>query len=247
MTSLTSACEKTGVKKNDSSNKTTVVNKTLVSKGQHLSLVRNRTKFIDSIGNNYLYRGSLPIENKNFALQEVLISMISEESRKTPVNKSLAAPLFFPEPIFLVDFNLLFSANPHEKDDIDIEKNFFLKYPEIGEFVHYDANAIFIEGLSTGKVGELIDHAIVNLRTRLSDVNNEPLIIYVHCEAGLDRTGVITAGYAMRYLEYSYTEAFAINATLDLRDQNATAKIATKLYAKYLEDVVGIKTIGDID
>jgi hypothetical protein len=45
---------------------------------------------------------------------------------------------------------------------------------------------------------------------------------------------------------WSYVDALALNATLGLRDPNSSAELAIKLYAIYLNGVIGIETIGDI-
>ncbi|SMN13009.1 hypothetical protein BHECKSOX2_1580 [Bathymodiolus heckerae thiotrophic gill symbiont] len=221
---------------------------TLITQGQNknLKLSPERTKFVDQIGNNLLYRGSLPIENKQFILQKTLDSMVLESSRKTPVNKALVAPKTLPKLNNFIDFNLLTALKSSEKADFNIENDFFSKNPKLGKLIHYDVNVLFIKGITTGKVGELIDPVITDLRAQLSKVEDTPRIIYVHCEAGLDRTGATIAGYAMRYLKYSYIDALALNVTLGLREPQSYARLAIKLYAIYLRDVIGIKTIGKI-
>lgn len=219
---------------------------TLVTSGDNRQFFINRTKFVDQIGENLLYRGSLPIDNKQFVLQEVLDSMVSQESRKMPVNKALVAPNTLPQSNYFIDFNLLTKILPKERADFNVENNFFSQNPKAGELVHHDADVLFAEGILIGKVGKFIDPVIVDLYNQLSKKENNPRIIYVHCEAGLDRTGAIVSGYAMRYLKYSYKDALALNSTLELRNPNSSAQLAIKLYAKYLQNVIGIKTIGNI-
>lgn len=214
--------------------------------GGNRSLSQEKTKFIDQVGNNLLYRGNIPLYKKQFALVNVLDSMVSESSRETPVNKALVAPSVLPDLNYFVDFNLLTKLNPKEKVDFNIEKKFFSKNQYLGKIIHHDVDALFTRGIVTGKVGKLVDQVITDLRIQVSKSGDTPRIIYVHCEAGLDRTGAVIAGYTMRYLEYSYVDALALNATLGLRDPNSSAKLAIKLYALYLKNVIGIKTIGDI-
>jgi hypothetical protein len=240
---ITSSCGKNDIKA------TYDVKPTLVTQGDRsLGLIFSleRTKFVDKINNNLLYRGSLPIDNKQFVLQEVLDSMVLESSRKTPVNRALVAPNTLPKLNYFIDFNLLTKINPSEKSDFNVENDFFLKNLKLGKLVHYDVDALFLKGLATGKVGKLIDPVITDLRAQLSKVGDTPHIIYVHCERGLNRTGAVIAGYAMRYLKYSYVDALALNATLELKEPNTFAKLAIKLYATYLRDVIDIKTIGKI-
>ncbi|MCK5894924.1 MAG: dual specificity protein phosphatase family protein [Endozoicomonadaceae bacterium] len=226
---------------------TTVANEALMTEGEHRSFASSRVKFVDQIGDNLLYRGNKVIENNEFVFQRVLDAMVSENSRKTPVNNTLIAPSALPESIYFIDVNLLTMYNPKEVANFNIENNFFLQYPSVGELVHYDANAIFLKGFLLGIVGKLTDNIITNLHDLLLEKKVKLRIIYVHCEAGLDRTGIIIAGYAMRYLEYTYTEALALNVKLNLRNPNMSAQMIIQLYAKYLKDVIGISTIGNTD
>lgn len=239
---MVSSCDTKGVEEDYFSNPN------LITEGEEetLKLSPERTKFVDQIGNNLLYRGSLPIANKQFIFQRVLDSMVLEGSRKTPVNKTLVAPSTLPESSYFIDFNLLTKINPSEKSDFNVENDFFLKNPKLGKLVHYDVDAIFIKGLLTGDVGKLVDPVIIALYAQLSEVRDTPYIIYLHCEAGLDRTGTITAGYAMRYLKYSYVDALDLNVMLGLREPNRYGRLGINLYATYLKDVIGIKTIGKI-
>lgn len=236
------------VAKNPQANYTS--NPTLITQGENyknLTLEPSRTKFVDQIGNNLLYRGSLPIDSKQFVLQKVLDSMLSQGSRATPVNKTLVAPDTLPKSNYFIDFSLLTKVVPVEKAQYNIENDFFLQNPKVGKLVHYDIDVLFIKGLISKTVGKLIDPVVVNLHAQLSEqAVGSSRIIYVHCEMGVDRTGALISGYAMRYLKYSYKDALALNAKLQLRNPNNFAQLAIKLYAKYLKDIIGIKTIGDI-
>jgi hypothetical protein len=41
----------------------------------------------------------------------------------------------------------------------------------------------------------------------------KPLVVYVHCDAGCDRTGEFSGAYAMRWLGYNVTGAYAWDTT----------------------------------
>jgi|GEM_PF-2513452 len=236
-----SSCNITGSPNKDST-------PSLLSQGTHLELAPERTKFVDKIGSALLYRGSLPINNGQFDFQATLDSMVTDSSKKTPVNTKTVAPETLPESFYFIDFNLLAINSTSEHTHLNIEEAFFKENPTLGKVIHHDVNALFLKGLTTGKTGQIIDTVIEDLHDRLTylEEDQKPRIIYVHCEAGLDRTGAVIAGYAMRYLGYSYIDALAINHMLDLRDPNGFAKEAIKLYAKYLKDTIGINTIGKI-
>ena len=61
-------------------------------------------------------------------------------------------------------------------------------------------------------VGNHADHLAARLnatRSLLEDTSGPPRILYVHCNAGCDRTGEFIASYAMQYLQYNVTTAYA--------------------------------------
>ncbi len=205
----------------------------------------DRTRFIDQVGDNLLYRGNLPLIEKRFALSELVTSMISTASRNNPLNPEAVAPTTLPDPYTLVDFSLLNNFGA-EGDASRIEDQYFVDNPE-GKLIHYQLYKQLFKGIVLRDIGQRYDEVITDLRQQLLITSDSPRIIYLHCKAGLDRTGSITAGYAMKYLGYSYKEAQAINLTQGLsRAPDYYSSIGIKHYARYLRDVAGVKTIGDI-
>lgn len=171
--------------------------------------------------------------------------MVLPSSRNTPLNPKAKAPTSIPDPHLFVDFNLLTKLGK-EGTAFRIENHFFMNN-SLGKLVHYELYKLLIKGLILNDLGRIYDQVITDLRQQLIITSNSPRIIYVHCKAGLDRTGTVIAGYAMKYLGYSYNEAIAINITQDLsRAPDFYATIGIKEYARYLKDTIGIKTIGKI-
>lgn len=205
----------------------------------------DRTRFIDQVGDNLLYRGNIPILHKKFARTEVLASMISPSSRNTPVNPKATAPTSIPDPHLFVDFSLL-NTFGEEDTAFHIEGHFFMNN-SVGILIHYELHKLLMKGLILRDVGPIYDQVITDLHQQLLSTGSSPRIIYVHCKAGIDRTGAVIAGYAMRYLGYSYNEAIAINITQGIsRRPDFYSTIGIKHYARYLRDTIGIKTIGKI-
>lgn len=211
-----------------------------------------RTKFIDQFGDNLLYRGNMPlvrvnvpVVHKKFALDEVIASMVLPSSMNAPVNPKVKAPSSLPKQYFFINFSLLTKFG-RESAAYHIEEHFFNNNPA-GKLIHYELHKLLFKGVISRDVGRIYDEVIVELRQQLISTNNSPRIIYLHCKAGLDRTGTVIAGYAMRYLGYSYEEAIAININQGLRRApDFYGIMGIQDYARYLRDTIGIETIGKI-
>lgn len=72
------------------------------------------------------------------------------------------------------------------------------------------------------------------------------MIIYVHCEAGFDRTGEVIAAYQLRYQGNSYNQAYRNAVKVAGRNIRAFSKHGLQWYAYYLREVERLPTIGDI-
>ena len=92
---------------------------------------------------------------------------------------------------------------------------------------------------------------IQSLQQAKEQAYDKPTALYVHCAAGVDRTGEVIACYQMLVNGKSYkaalaeAEDFAQTTSGDpFSKYNAWA---IKLYAYFLKEHEDIKTIGDID
>eukprot|EP01111_Echinosteliopsis_oligospora_P016770 TRINITY_DN7076_c0_g1_i1.p1 TRINITY_DN7076_c0_g1~~TRINITY_DN7076_c0_g1_i1.p1 ORF type:complete len:246 (-),score=46.30 TRINITY_DN7076_c0_g1_i1:133-870(-) len=175
----------------------------------------DKLQFIDNLGSNFLFRGNEPMNaSYEFAYDQVVDTM---QDRLASLNMSLPPRFFF------VDINLL----SKEIADILVEEAFFDSHPSLGNFTHY----IIIGELAgpdlytTSQVKDksigLDTWSFDRLPTRIPDIRNIlessgpdgiPLVLYIHCEAGSDRTGEVSGGY---YLTYSGFTSFAEAVALD--------------------------------
>lgn len=174
----------------------------------------DRTRFIDQVGDNLLYRGNIPIIDKRFAMNELVESMLSHASRTSAVNPEAMTPISLSVRYHMVDFSLLNSFGA-EGTASRIEDQYFADNPT-GKLIHYQLYKRLFKGIVLRDVGRRYDEVVSDLRQQLLSTSDSPRIIYLHCKAGVDRTGSITAGYAMKYLGYSYKDALAINLTQGL-------------------------------
>lgn len=177
----------------------------------------SRIAFVDINGKNLLFRGSNPIINS----EEFAINMLTEKMRESAQENNVN----FPDEFYLISISLL----SLERSAINIEKAFFRNNPERGELINIPVFGIIpetenkiLKGLEAA-VEYFVDikgislqqdaQAISTIRQQL--IRNDksiPIIVYVHCNAGCDRTGEVIAGYRLQFKEnFSLAQAAQMN------------------------------------
>jgi len=176
-----------------------------------------KVNLIDRAGINWLFRGNEPKNStNNFIYQELIATM--QQVALTQANTSL------PASFYLMDLSF---ENIDEFEDIVIEKAFFAENPKLGNFTDWvivgdltgpDAfppSLIKQRAMTLGQ-WQLDDlpNKVTKLRTILDSPgpNGLPVVIYIHCEAGSDRTGEVSGSY---YLQYKNFPSFAAALELD--------------------------------
>lgn len=128
-----------------------------------------------------------------------------------------------PAQFFLIDYSLL---NFTEEKDLKVEENFFQGNPSLGKIENWP---LYVTPLKE------IDNKLVVLHQDISNPNTKNTIWYVHCEAGCDRTGIVSAGYRMRFMSESYSNSQALNLQECGRPQNKSSTFLTEQYCEYLK------------
>lgn len=80
-----------------------------------------------------------------------------------------------------------------------------------------------------------IPQRMIDIRARLETPQVLPLVMFVHCEAGCDRTGEFSAAYYMQYQNMTVSEAFAKDTTDCGRPPNYFSKSAIGWYCLTLQ------------
>eukprot|EP01095_Lingulamoeba_sp_RSL-Kostka_P018006 TRINITY_DN967_c0_g1_i2.p1 TRINITY_DN967_c0_g1~~TRINITY_DN967_c0_g1_i2.p1 ORF type:complete len:320 (+),score=62.40 TRINITY_DN967_c0_g1_i2:51-962(+) len=75
---------------------------------------------------------------------------------------------------------------------------------------------------------ENVHHLLNNLK------KDKPVVIYVHCRCGCDRTGEFFASYYMKYQQKTYTEAMKYDLTIHDRYIVYENQLMTQWYCEYL-------------
>lgn len=202
---------------------------------------------VDSKDRTFLFRGNLPEENGAFCYTN-LMNTIREALYQQGVKLS--------DQLTLV--NLSFLNHVTESEEIKIEKEWFQQHPDSGKFWHHSLFGSLINPVQLSK--EIRDftirhHDLDGMKSLMkkihkaleSDTLGDDCIIYMHCNAGKDRTGEAAACYLMEYKGYSYKEALALDEQIAKRPLREMSINAIRWYAYYLREMKHLQSIGEID
>lgn len=215
-----------------------------VSHGAAEDFVPHRTHLVDTFvptngARNFLFRGNNPKENDAFAYDALVASLTA-----VAANHSLKLPTTFK----LVDVSLLVGLDPKESGDLKLEEDFFKANPTKGYLINWPL------------ITDLIGPCIVSEHTRIKEATDGhwdlddlpakvpvlrsllhtegsamPIVIYVHCEAGVDRTGEIMGSYVMGYQGKSYKEVLAFDDSVEPRPISFEAENGLQWMALYYQ------------
>lgn len=176
---------------------------------------KSRVHLVDyNIENNsYFFRGPAPVVNNEFAYEDLTLLM-KQDAKKKGIN--------LPNDFYLIDFSLL----SVELIEIEVEKKFFKKYKDLGEYVNYPIiGASYLD----------MDKPVKVIRNHILQKYKKPTILYVHCIGGCDKTGEIIGGYRMKYLANNFKEAYELNLKECGRDMHSLHKLSLRKYCEFLK------------
>eukprot|EP01113_Clastostelium_recurvatum_P020432 TRINITY_DN2422_c0_g1_i1.p1 TRINITY_DN2422_c0_g1~~TRINITY_DN2422_c0_g1_i1.p1 ORF type:complete len:248 (-),score=55.75 TRINITY_DN2422_c0_g1_i1:89-787(-) len=187
-------------------------------------------RFIQQVGKNLLYRGPEPKENNTFALKQMVAAMDKQH------------PL--PSIYTILDVNLLTT----ETSDIEMEVAFFKANPKVGSILlwpTYGANTAPYS-YSTAVIKERainisqwmkddLPTRMVTIRKLLETPVDPPLVIYMHCECGCDRTGEMSISYYMQFMNMTLAQAHKINTDIIGREMETDEKYGMEWYCFHLK------------
>ncbi len=181
--------------------------------------------YVDSAGHNFLFRGGLPLTNneRTFNYQGLKRSIIEAGN---------AAGVSVPSDFFIIDVNLLNIENTVDRNRIFVEHQFFQTQPALGFIQVWGINGTGLQATDPQLAGcrnylghhldswlrDGLGSRIEKVRQWLTGeqadsrvVTDLPIVIFVHCVAGCDRTGEFTGAYYLRYMNKSWQEMNALN------------------------------------
>jgi len=201
-----------------------------------------RLNFIDysATGNNWLFRGNQPTNSSKQFPYELLVDTMRQKAT-LQANKTL------PSMFYLMDL----SFESYERSDINLEKDFFDQNPTLGNYTEwiligdFTAPTDYPKDLMKLMAEDLADWQIDRLPERLPRIkkmldtpgpNGLPIVIYIHCEAGSDRTGEFSGSYYLQFQGYpSYKQALAVDDTIAGRPIEKLSAHALQWYCYYLQ------------
>jgi len=197
----------------------------------------SRVKIVDNVDKNYFIRGSNPFVEKfgekifSYNYLKKIISQTIKDENKNIIND-----------FYLVDINLL---NLDSYFQILDEELFFKKNPQLGEFENFSeiSPRLLLMGYSsnqiifniTKKYHRDLDKIIDKIHFHLHQKLDKPIVIYVHCNAGRDRTGLISAGYRMKYHDLNLKSAIKQNIADVQRSSESFLSDAIRGYCYYIQ------------
>jgi len=122
----------------------------------------------------------------------------------------------FPNNYYLIDISLLVFV---EDGDLEIEQEFFQNNPELGEVWNFPLMGMCFspQGIPDSILASMtvdlnnwtwdkLPYMANLLRTYLETPQDISTVIYIHCEAGKDRTGELSGAYYLQYLKWNFQE-----------------------------------------
>jgi len=197
--------------------------------------------------NNFLFRGNEPkilVNQTDVFAYDLLLQFMKNASR--------IVGLTLPSDFYLMDLKQVY-AHEFGRDDIVLEKTFFEKNPSLGELgLNITSGDLFSPQIIPTKERLQLARSLPtwqhdNLPARIPWLRSllfarypKPLVIYVHCECGCDRTGEIAGSYAMRYLNMSYPKVLGWDDAIAGRPIMPEHAWAIHWYCYFLMGVEGI-------
>lgn len=170
-----------------------------------------RMRLVDRKGKAFLMRGKIPLyrDPLGFAYPELM------EKAKELIGEGKEAPIGTPR-LIVVSLLNHFTENVQ----IRVEREFFARNPAKGRFIN-----IPLFGAPIGpehfpkEIDDAIDDYMVDdlpeyvmrLKALLNENKEIPTVIYVHCQAGKDRTGELIGAYMMQEMGVSLERFLEIN------------------------------------
>lgn len=224
----------------------------------------SRVHLVDQANGNFLFRGNMPVNDTSFAYDQ-LVAMMAERAQ--------AAGVEIPNEFYLVDLSLSNSFDKGFALEQAFWANG--AHGNLGVFVNWQLGAagllppssyplkqaqqMALNGSSVWKVDQLPTR-IPLIREMLETGKvppsvatlppsapwGAPLVIYVHCEAGCDRTGEVIGAYRMQYQAANVTGMYALDTAECGRSPNYFSTGALEWFCLYFSETFS-QNIGDCE
>jgi hypothetical protein len=172
-----------------------------------------RLHHVDTINESHLFRGPAPVSNGTFVLDELTETMQAMAKKEAGVT--------IPDSFTLVVISMLDTIKGSEKKELQAEQAFFAtQHPSLlagSKLIHWPivgaitSPSIYPKSLCLDKAKKYESSdsdKMVDKTKQIHDMMqagaNNTLLIYFHCDAGMDRTGEMYGDYQMRFNNQTY-------------------------------------------
>ncbi len=200
---------------------------------------RNRVALVDAVKGNYIFRGNNPFllkdGKKDFAYIELTSAFnnLLNQQGHTPLSN-----------YYLIDISLL---DLDEYREITKEKDFFANNPNLGTTINTSTLSLslllsehplysnFVTKAVIGNYNSWITSLLNQIHEIALRKTDKPVVIYIHCDAGRDRTGLIVAGYRMLFKDTTLPTVRSQNVTEVGRNSRALYDKAIASYCLHVQ------------
>lgn len=210
----------------------------LIQKRDTKKLDGSRIALIDTVGNNYIFRGSNPFVIKGdetvFAHEELtnyFNQILNNQGAKTLNDYYLVD-------VSLLDFEQFFA--------IKKEKKFFLDHPEYGKMISISTlsptllvgritNSDNFNDSITKNYNVWLTKTLNQIHEISAEQKDKTIVIYIHCDSGRDRTGMIVSAYRLLFKDNNLQEVKEKNVAEVGRNSVVWYDRAINSYCRYLK------------
>jgi hypothetical protein len=187
-------------------------------------------RYVDSVGRNFLFRGAHPVIEITGKPAE-----FDYEALRTAIeNAGRDAGQDIPSRFTLIDVSLLWVENPQdhnrERALVLAENAFFAAHPELGQLHMWPIQGTRLDpadlSIATHRqylaknpdywLSDSLVSRVATLRKWMENPSvlgvTGPVVIYVHCFGGCDRTGELVGSYYLRYMNMTWEAVRTLNA-----------------------------------
>jgi len=195
--------------------------------------------FIQSLNGNYLFRGG----NPNFLAFEYDALVGEMKNRAADSNVTL------PKDFYLLDINLENPNSSYDSHHIKTETDFFSKNENLGAIYLHTILGEETSPYEFDNTSYVQERALTfaqwsrdNLPAFVEKIRGvqeqsypTPVVSYIHCECGCDRTGEVSGSYYMAYMNMSLHDAHALDEKIAGREILPNNHNALDWYCFYLK------------
>eukprot|EP00656_Telonema_subtile_P015476 TRINITY_DN18116_c0_g1_i2.p1 TRINITY_DN18116_c0_g1~~TRINITY_DN18116_c0_g1_i2.p1 ORF type:complete len:298 (+),score=40.83 TRINITY_DN18116_c0_g1_i2:150-1043(+) len=205
----------------------------------------------------FFFRGPAPTTDAHLTFQdELLLQCMSDLALQA--NVSFPAQSELPL-VPIVDLNLQYFKSANDLQDISTELDWFSNHSGRGYLVHWqtfgnhgvdpdslpEANRTQLANSMPEWDCDAMADRTQRMHQMMTNVSSCPLctsvpappavVLYMHCMGGIDRTGQMLGGYAIRYLGMSFVEAMTWNNAIAQRRIEPYSYTSLKWFCYWLK------------